>query len=89
MSGPRACRNLPLNRQSVTTKEAYSLLGVSRARFHEWKTAGLISPAWFNGNRPMYLRVEVLALPDRLGAFEAGCSAFAAGGSGACQGTRR
>ena len=52
--------------QSVTTKEAYRLLGVSRSRFHEWRTAGLISPDWFNGNRPMYLRVDVLALPDRL-----------------------
>jgi hypothetical protein len=51
----------------VTTKEAYRLLGVSRARFHEWTKAGLISPAWFNGNRPMYLRTDVLALPDRLG----------------------
>jgi hypothetical protein len=50
----------------VTTKEAYHLLGVSRARFDEWRTADLISPAWYNGNRPMYLRVDVVTLPDRL-----------------------
>ena len=50
----------------LTTKEAYSLLGVSRARFDEWRTAGLISPDWHNGNRPMYLRADVVTLPYRL-----------------------
>jgi hypothetical protein len=50
----------------VNTKGAYSLLGVSRSRFIEWWNAGLISPDWHNGNRPMFLRADVLALPDRL-----------------------
>ena len=50
----------------ITTKEAYRLLGVSRARFDEWRTDGLISPDWHNGNRPMYLRADVVALPYRL-----------------------
>jgi hypothetical protein len=50
----------------VTTKEAYHLLGVSRARFDEWRTAGLISPDWHNGNRPMYLRADLVTLPYRL-----------------------
>jgi hypothetical protein len=47
-------------------QEAFGLLGVSRSRFYQWQTVGLISPNWHNGNRPMYLRVEVLALPGRL-----------------------
>jgi hypothetical protein len=47
----------------LNTREAYRLLGVSRARFDQWRTAGLISPAWHNGARPMYLRTDVLALP--------------------------
>jgi hypothetical protein len=52
--------------QFVTTSGAFHLLGVSRGRFDQWRTAGLISAAWFNGNRPMYSRADVLALPDRL-----------------------
>ena len=51
---------------TVTTKEAFRLLGVSRSRFHEWRKAGLISVHCYNGNRPLYLRADVVALLDRL-----------------------
>ena len=59
-------KNPPLEPIFVNTNGALRLLSVSRGRFHEWSTAGLISPAWYNGNRPMYSRVDVLTLPDRL-----------------------
>jgi hypothetical protein len=51
---------------TVTTKEALRLLGVSRSRFHEWRTAGLISVYCYNGNRLLYLRADVVAVLDRL-----------------------
>ena len=51
---------------TVTTKEALRLLSVSRSRFHQWRTTGLISVYRYNGNRPLYLRADVVALLDRL-----------------------
>jgi hypothetical protein len=51
---------------TVTTKEALRLLSVSRSRFHQWRTTGLISVYCYNGNRPLYLRADVVALLDRL-----------------------
>jgi hypothetical protein len=50
----------------LTLQEAYRLLSVSRTRFYQWQTAGLISANWHNGSHPRYLRTDVLALPDRL-----------------------
>ena len=51
---------------TVTLSEASRLLGVSRSRFYQWQTTGMISVYRYNGNRPLYLRAEVVALLDRL-----------------------
>jgi hypothetical protein len=51
---------------AVSLNEAARLAGVSRARFYEWQEHGLISVYRYNGNRPLYLYADVVAMLDGL-----------------------
>jgi hypothetical protein len=59
-------KKTPLTPIAVGLNDAARLAGVSRARFYEWQTAGLISVYRYNGNRPLYLHTDVQALLDSL-----------------------